>query len=190
MLFRRFSRFRTGGDIERAMDTEGAHFTVFPIVDPESEGGKYLISKKAFDDFNEATANEIEIWYFAEDSVLSFDDLKRYLAERLEAVNSSIRRELHRPGFVVFFPEFERVIFWPIRIKGRAPSETDVYSVLSSLKKIATDEIYKKIGVNNLSRAVYDGIELVAKPSVLKDIADHVIGIIQASVNDDKGHKT
>lgn len=171
MLFKRFSRFSNERDLQKAMDSLGATYMIFPVIDPESEGGQYLRSGAAHDDFNVATEDAETICYWDKEVEPDFDAFKACLASRLVEVAPEITKQLYRSGFLVFSPGFERAMFWPLDTDKRSPTEDEVFFGLSKLKSTLNSPIHKVAGLNRISAALDEGIAYGTSPEGLRATA-------------------
>ena len=170
LLFNRITRFITKNDIDLIFDRSDTYFSVFPNVDPQTQGGELLKDPAQLVRVDHSTGDKAQIVYFDNNTKITYTEYLSILAPLIETVDVSVRTKLHRPGFIVFSPNLSYVDYHTINIKdgSKEPSEDEVYSALMELLDVLESTKYKTIRFKYAKDAIKSGREILSDKSTIQ----------------------
>jgi hypothetical protein len=109
MFFHRIERLNDSENMKETISErlKGHHYTVVPLVSPNSAVGKLLMDRKQSEDISDYSGDTIDIFYTDEEIKGEFDRFMEYVFSEVRSLSG---KEIKEPGLLIFFPQKSRLI--------------------------------------------------------------------------------
>jgi hypothetical protein len=170
MFFHRIERLSNSNKMKDKIEErlEGPHYTVVPLVKPDSAVGKLLMDRKQSADLSEYSGEKINIFYTDEEIKAEFHRFMRCIFSEVRNLSG---KDIKEPGLLIFFPQKSQLI--SIKVLG----EDNPRKFLAIMYQLI-DALESENSLENINRLTFEvDITPIDDPDahLIKELHSYVI---------------